>query len=242
MLAAAYLGDVEPSRGRFGRTWTDAQLRTAIAASRNFAEVCAKLGLTSQRNRVVVERTRTLGLDTMHFTSQTTRGEKRQNAVTLDDILTNKRPFESSYVKKRLLKAGLLTYHCYECKLVEWRGKPLTLELDHIDGNNQNNALNNLRLLCPNCHAQTPTFRGRNITQRMTKTLVYRCEKCEKQISCGARFCRSCAPKRSKPREWPPDTELQMLVETLGPLATSRRLGVSRHVLHEHLQQMGSPA
>ena len=242
MLAAAYLGDVEPSRGRFGRTWTDEQLQLAVSTSRNFAEVCAKLGLVSQRNRVVVERTRTLDLDTKHFTSQTTRVEKRQLAVDLDDILTNKRAFESPYVKKRLLKSKLLTYHCYECGLADWRGQPLTLELDHIDGNNHNNALNNLRLLCPNCHAQTPTYRGKNIAKRMVKTFEYRCAKCSCPISCGARFCRSCAPKRNEPREWPPDAELRAFVATLGPLATSRRLGVSRHVLHEHLQKMESYA
>lgn len=43
-------------------------------------------------------------------------------------------------------------------------GKPLVLELDHIDGNNQNDQRHNLRYLCPNCHSQTPTFRGKNIT------------------------------------------------------------------------------
>ena len=49
-----------------------------------------------------------------------------------------------------------------ECELTEWREQLITLELDHINGDNKDNSLDNLRLLCPNCHSQTPTYRGRN--------------------------------------------------------------------------------
>jgi hypothetical protein len=60
-------------------------------------------------------------------------------------------------------------YTCSACSISEWMGKPICLELDHIDGNNRNNELSNLRLLCPNCHSQTETFRGRNINKGETK-------------------------------------------------------------------------
>ena len=52
---------------------------------------------------------------------------------------------------------------CEQCGINEWNGKHLSFELDHIDGNNYNNSLDNLRFLCPNCHSQTDTFRGRNV-------------------------------------------------------------------------------
>lgn len=54
-------------------------------------------------------------------------------------------------------------YKCAECGLCEWRGKPLSLEVDHKDGNNRNNSRDNLEALCPNCHSITPTWRGRNL-------------------------------------------------------------------------------
>ena len=53
-------------------------------------------------------------------------------------------------------------YSCFKCTNSEWVGKPIPLELDHIDGNASNNRLDNVRLLCPNCHATTPTHRAKN--------------------------------------------------------------------------------
>jgi Zn finger protein HypA/HybF involved in hydrogenase expression len=61
-----------------------------------------------------------------------------------------------------ILRDKLIEYKCKECGIDEWRGKPLNLELDHINGINNDNRLENLRFLCLNCHSQTETYRGRN--------------------------------------------------------------------------------
>jgi len=67
-----------------------------------------------------------------------------------------------SSVRKRLLHER--NYTCEECSIGNtYNGKPLSLELDHIDGNSKNNKIENLRILCPNCHSQTPTHRSKNI-------------------------------------------------------------------------------
>ena len=65
-------------------------------------------------------------------------------------------------LKKRILRAGLLKNECYICGLKEWLNKPIVLQLDHINGNNKDNRIENLRLLCPNCHSQTSTWCGKN--------------------------------------------------------------------------------
>lgn len=65
-------------------------------------------------------------------------------------------------IKNRLLEAGLLARRCEICGLSEWRGKPLSIQIDHINGVCDDNRLENLRMLCPNCHSQTETFAARN--------------------------------------------------------------------------------
>ena len=67
------------------------------------------------------------------------------------------------HIKMRLLSAGLLTNSCQSCGLADWLGQPLNMHLDHVNGVRNDNRLENLRMLCPNCHSQTPTYGGRNL-------------------------------------------------------------------------------
>lgn len=73
------------------------------------------------------------------------------------------RRYASARLRRRLVEAGILQRRCDRCGLDVWLDEPIPLELDHVDGDRRNNELENLRLLCPNCHALTPTYRGRNI-------------------------------------------------------------------------------
>ncbi len=86
-------------------------------------------------------------------------------------------------LKKRLLKEGLLQYRCYICGLTEWLGKPISLQLDHENGVRSDCRIENLRLLCPNCHSQTPTFAGKR----------HKTHSCGTPIHYSSEMCRSCA-------------------------------------------------
>ncbi len=80
----------------------------------------------------------------------------------LNDVLTNKISFSRCQLKKRLIRENLLENKCVKCgNKGEWMGESISLELDHINGINDDNRIDNLRLLCPNCHSQTPTFRNK---------------------------------------------------------------------------------
>jgi hypothetical protein len=83
--------------------------------------------------------------------------------INLDKILSGEHPsFQTYKLKNRLLKEAILINKCAICGINSWNNKQLNLELDHIDGNRTNHTLVNLRLLCPNCHAQTDTYRSKN--------------------------------------------------------------------------------
>ena len=116
----------------------------------------------------VRRRLLTLGLLEDKFCPQPSRGPSR-DAITdgprrpLSDLLVRGRFVGSSFLRRRMLAEGLLPRRCSSCLLTEWQGQPVPLELDHVSGDRYDNRLENLRLLCPNCHAQTPTYRGRNI-------------------------------------------------------------------------------
>ena len=84
--------------------------------------------------------------------------------IPIDEILEGKHPQYQTYkLKNKLIKAGIKENKCEICGISEWNGKPIKMELHHIDGDRTNHKLSNLMMLCPNCHSQTETFRARNI-------------------------------------------------------------------------------
>jgi hypothetical protein len=113
--------------------------------------------------RYVVAHIRHLGLDTSHFRGRGwARGERRPRRVLpQEELLVAGSLARSSTVRRRVIAAGLKPAHCEECGLAEWRGQLLPLHLDHINGDHTDNRLENLRILCPNCHALTTTWCGR---------------------------------------------------------------------------------
>ncbi len=88
---------------------------------------------------------------------------KKMPSIPLNKILNGDNPQYHTYkLGKRLISENYKEHKCEKCNNTEWNNLPIPLELDHIDGNSFNHKLENLRLLCPNCHAQTPTYRSKN--------------------------------------------------------------------------------
>lgn len=150
------------------RSWTKIQLEKAAQNSYSYRQVLQRLNLKaaggnySQLKKYIKE----YNIDISHFKG---RGWNKglqflfTPKIPLKNILISKSNFQSYKLKNRLIKEGLKPSHCEECG---WSEKSsdgrLPLELHHIDGNGHNNCLNNLQILCPNCHSLKPNYRGRN--------------------------------------------------------------------------------
>ena len=102
-------------------------------------------------------------LETSHFTGQAwNKGKTLAPKQSINNYLNNEIAIQSYKLKNRLLKEKVFEPACSNCKLSKWLDESIPLELDHINGDNKDNNLTNLRLLCPNCHALTPTYRSKN--------------------------------------------------------------------------------
>lgn len=150
------------------RSWTDEQLEIAIKNSKSYRAVIKDLGLVPAGGNYVQVQKRVgeLGFDTNHFTGKGwSRGMTYHNkrSPAIDDLLVIGSSTQSYKLKRRLYESGLKLPICELCgwAQVSEDGR-IPLELDHINGAHNDNRLENLRILCPNCHSLQLTHRGRN--------------------------------------------------------------------------------
>jgi hypothetical protein len=142
------------------------RLAVAVAKSLSISGALRALGLApvGGNYETFKKAVRRFGIDTSHFTGQGyLRGKShRYSTRPLRTILRRGKLENTSRLKSRLITEGYKQHLCECCGLTEWLGQPVPLELHHKDGDRTNNLLRNLNLLCPNCHALTGNYRGKN--------------------------------------------------------------------------------
>ena len=146
--------------------YTEKELRAAVKSSHSIRETLGKLNvIPAGGNYATFKKAISyFNIDTSHFRGKGWSINKTfQPKRALSVYLNNEFPIQSNKLRQRLIKEEVFDAKCSQCELTSWQDKPIPLELDHVDGNRLDNSLSNLRLLCPNCHAQTNTYRGRNI-------------------------------------------------------------------------------
>lgn len=147
---------------------SEEELKEIVKTSFSIAQVLSKIGLKPKGGnyRIIKRKFKEYNIDTSHFTGQgwlkgKTLASKRK--LPLEQILICGSNYQSYKLKNRLLKEGIIKNECAICGLGEyWEGDKINHHLDHINGDNEDNRKENLRLLCPNCHSQTDTYCARN--------------------------------------------------------------------------------
>lgn len=150
------------------RKYTKEDFILAVKNSISKREVLKTLGLAEAGGNYAIleKKLKSLNLDTSHWLGQGhLKGKKHTwtKKIPIQEILVNESLYnDSNKLRIRLIKENILEAKCYECGLTEWRGKSLSFDLEHKNGNRFDNRIDNLTILCPNCHSQTATYRGRN--------------------------------------------------------------------------------
>ena len=146
---------------------SDEQFVELLKNSSTISEVLFKLGYSVKGNSwgfaKIRQRMSDLNLDGSVFKGKsliTKYGSLHK--VNASDILKPNCKHARSVLRRYVIKNNLIPYRCAICGCVEWQGRTLSLELDHINGINNDNRIENLRFLCPNCHSQTTTYGSRN--------------------------------------------------------------------------------
>lgn len=155
---------------REGSKWTKEILQAAVSASANTNDVLRHLGLelVGGHHAHISRRIKAYGIDTSHFvpvvrTERMRHNQRRRTSeeILVEDTSSHARRVPSARLKRAMRELGF-EERCALCGIeAVWLGEPLPLEVDHIDGNWRNNRVENVRLLCPNCHSTTDSYRGR---------------------------------------------------------------------------------
>ena len=174
---------------------TKQEFETAAKNSYSIAGLCRNLGLKpcGGNYKLMLNSINGFMIDTSHFREQGWNTGMLFNpscAKPLTEILVKGSSYQSFKLKNRLLIEGLKQHKCESCGLKEWFGTAIPLELHHINGDNTDHRFHNLRLLCPNCHAQTDSYRRKNNKYGKGEVqLVYKWDILSDRLSDGIRRC-----------------------------------------------------
>lgn len=242
--------------------FSDSDFIDAVKSSFSIRDSLKKLGHAPHGGsyKTFHLRVRKLNLDTSHFTGQGHLRGKRHcwsNKIKLEHLLiTNSSVSLSTKHKQRLINEKLIENFCVKCGIKDlWNNEPIVLHLDHINGDHFDHRIDNLRLLCPNCHSQTKTYCSKNNLLREPKIRKSEFVPQEKKkcTECGSRIrdiryssCKKCYIKNiDKLRtyktptkiNWPTIEELKTKLETMSYLQLGKELGISDNAIRKHIKK-----
>lgn len=219
--------------------YTKEELEKIVQESNSYKDLVLKLGYNSKGGntyKTVQNRIEKYNIDTSHFYQQ----EKIERNP--DNIFIKNSTAGQNTLRKYYFRGNYSEYKCAICGLPpEWQGKPLTLTLDHINGDHQDDRIENLRWVCPNCDRQLPTYsKGLRATSEIKK-----CPKCGKPIGKKSTLCVDCtnAEKLMTALENRPVSrdELKNLIRTTSFVDIGKRYNCSDNAIRKWCDKFNLP-
>lgn len=234
----------------------DEEFINLVKTSSSYSDILRKMGIYTQGSNIntLKRRISYLKLDTTHIPKgmRSSKGRKfgpHKSRIPNTELFIENCPKCRSTIRDRLIKDSLMPYNCANCGLSpEWDNKPLSLVLDHINGVPNDNRLENLRFLCPNCNSQTETFAGRNLKY---KKQPKKCLNCEASVYRSSSLCEYCFLNRKKlglgrcsPREERrkfevSKEELEELIKNNSYVSIGKMYGVSDNAIRKRCKTFG---
>lgn len=218
-------------------------LEQLVAESNSYAEILRKLGKSNSGTATRLLKQKLDDYEIIHHFIQE-KEHKPGQQIPLEEILVENRPYSSDRLKNRLIAEGLKENKCEnpECGITDWHGHELKFHLHHINGNHDDNRLENLQILCPNCHSLTENYSGKKL-----KIQKY-CPDCHKPIGNNSTYCRKCGPKHTNQpgakvskENRPSKEELFELIKTKSFAEIGRMYGVSDSAIKKWCVTAGLP-
>jgi hypothetical protein len=164
---------IKITRKKFSK-YTKDELSEVIKCSKNYQDVIHTLKINRFYHKYLKKFVENNNVDTSHFSKTSLQQNTIENL-----FIEQSKAISGTRIKKYLLKKNIVEHKCSICNMEPyWNSKPLSLQIDHINGNHYDNRIENLRLICPNCHSQTDTYTGRNLKKGETKY----CSSCNRVI------------------------------------------------------------
>lgn len=144
--------------------WNEELLKETVKKASCWFDWLGLLGIPKAgcNYRTLKAKAEKLGIDTSHFNhdfARTHNGRRMIKNMSDEEFFSDKKSHHKNDIKEQYIKRILNgDAHCEICGISNWQDKPIVLQIHHKDGNNKNNVINNLQLLCPNCHSQTETY------------------------------------------------------------------------------------
>jgi len=218
------------------------EIQTAVSSSFTITQALNNLGLrfAGANNRQFKKWVEYYSIDISHFDPKKVIAEKLKKTISertlsLDSILTENSSYGRGHLKNRLFNSGLKEKKCECCgNGEEWMGKKMFLIIDHINGIWNDNRIENLRILCPNCNATLDTHGGKNAKK---EKITYYCTCGEKKNKYSIGCIKCSRESRRVLKDRPNKEQLYIDVYNLGYLATGRKYGVSDNAIRKWMKK-----